>query len=192
MSNSFSTDVYFQTLCQPYNESEIEEVEKYLAEWGAGTYLSVSQSVLDHSGGLKVMAKDIEDTVAKKNHVAHVLAQLSTDYQQASSERQVLRDYAINMDTEFTLLEELELLTVGVRGLGTQFVASASARADREAIVLQLKSMKVFDVAVISQFYFDDSVKSERMELYVSLLDYLRLLILEYSQINAVAESVAA
>ncbi len=49
------SDIYFTLLCNPYSETEIQEVERYLGDWSAGTYASVSQSVLDHA-----MRKGIE------------------------------------------------------------------------------------------------------------------------------------
>jgi hypothetical protein len=49
MSNHSSEDIYLQQLCEPYTEAEAEEIQGYLTEWGAGTYTSVAQSVLDHA-----------------------------------------------------------------------------------------------------------------------------------------------
>lgn len=46
---SESSDLYFARLCEPYRDIEIQEIEGYLSDWSAGTYASVSQSVLDHS-----------------------------------------------------------------------------------------------------------------------------------------------
>lgn len=132
---------------------------------------------------------DAESIELKRKHVAQVLLQLTTDYQLAKAERRLLAE-CLDDDAAFTLLEELELLTVGIRGWGCQFSTAVSMES-REASA-QLKGLSVFKVPSISNFYFDDAVQSERMKLYISLLDYLRLLLLEYCQAIASTEAVAA
>jgi hypothetical protein len=137
------------------------------------------------------MAINLERPELQTKHIAQVLAQLTTDYQQAKAERQALANQPFNEATEFSLLEELELLTVSIRGFGSQFITSAGLSNPPEAVG-QLQQMKVLEVPSIAQFYFDMSVESERLKLYVSLLDYLRLLILEYLQASAADGAIAA
>ncbi len=127
----------------------------------------------------------------KRKHVAQVLSQLTIDYQLAKAERRLLSESLGSEDTAFTLIEELELLTVGIRGWGCQFSAATSIENTREAIA-QLRGLRVFQVPNITEFYFDESTQSERLKLYISLLDYLRLLLLEYLEAIASEESIAA
>lgn len=138
-----------------------------------------------------MMSTNLERFELQKKHVAQVLTQLTTDYQQTKAERQVLAAQPFNEETAFSLLEELELLTVSIRGLGSQFITSAGLGNQSEAVA-QLKGLSAFDIPLIAQFYFDKSIESERLKLYVSLLDYLRLLILEYVQTSITEEAVAA
>ncbi|MEO0768828.1 MAG: hypothetical protein AAFY72_05250 [Cyanobacteria bacterium J06649_4] len=137
------------------------------------------------------MANNPERLELQRKHIAQVLAQLTTDYQQAKAERQALATQLPEEASGFSLLEELELLTVSIRGFGSQFITSNGVSNQREAVG-QLRQMRVFNVPSIAQFYFDMSIDSERLKLYVSLLDYLRLLILEYLQANAAEEVFAA
>ncbi len=137
------------------------------------------------------MAINLNSLELQKKHIAQVLAQLATDYQQAKAEKLALASQPFNEDTEFSLLEELELLTVSIRGFGCQFITATGVGNQSDA-VRQLKQMRVFDVPSIAKFYFDASVESEYLRLYVSLLDYLRLLILEYLQPSTTGEAVAA
>ncbi|MEQ9549340.1 MAG: hypothetical protein RIM23_06955 [Coleofasciculus sp. G3-WIS-01] len=46
----------------------------------------------------------------------------------------------------------------------------------------QLREMRVFRIPVIVQFYFDSNGKYDQMKAYIRMLDYLRLLMLEYLQ----------
>ncbi len=42
-------DLFLTQLCEGYTEAEVTEIEQYMAEWDASTYISVAQSVLDHA-----------------------------------------------------------------------------------------------------------------------------------------------
>lgn len=137
------------------------------------------------------MAINLNSLELQKKHIAQVLAQLTTDYQQAKAERQALANQSFNEATDFSLLEELELLTVSIRGLGSQFISPTGLSNQPEAVA-QLNQLRAFDVPAIAQFYFDISVESEHLKLYVSLLDYLRLLILEYLETSTAEEAIAA
>lgn len=137
------------------------------------------------------MDSHLENLELQKKHIAQVLTQLTVDYKQAKEERQALAKQPFNETTEFSLLEELELLTVSIRGLGSQFITPAGLNNQPETVA-QLKQLRAFDVPAIAQFYFDTSVPFERLKLYVSLLDYLRLLILEYLQTSTANEAIAA
>lgn len=81
--------------------------------------------------------------------------------------------------------------SVSIRGFGSQFIAPTGL-SNKPEVVAQLKQLRAFDIPSIAQFYFDTSVESERLKLYVSLLDYLRLLILEYLQTSTAEEAIAA
>ncbi len=40
---------FLTQLCEGYSETEVAEIEQYMAEWDASTYISVAQSILDHA-----------------------------------------------------------------------------------------------------------------------------------------------
>lgn len=44
-----SFDPFLEELLQNYNEEESIEIQQYLQEWDAATYISVAQSILDHA-----------------------------------------------------------------------------------------------------------------------------------------------
>ena len=53
------------------------------------------------------MAINLNSLELQKKHIAQVLAQLTTDYQQAKAERQALANQSFNEATDFSLLEDL-------------------------------------------------------------------------------------
>ncbi|ARV60598.1 hypothetical protein BZZ01_20005 [Nostocales cyanobacterium HT-58-2] len=42
-------DPFFAQLCEGYTEAEVAEIQQYMAEWDASTYISVAQTIVDHA-----------------------------------------------------------------------------------------------------------------------------------------------
>ncbi|MBD2777010.1 hypothetical protein ICL16_34410 [Iningainema sp. BLCCT55] len=114
-----------------------------------------------------------------RNYIAHLLQQLTVDYKNTKEERKKIASLFHTVDEEFTVLEEIELLTVDIRGYASQIQARNRIENEQEAIE-RLQTMQVFDVPTIAQFYFGTDGEYGQMKAYIQMLDYLRLLILEY------------
>jgi len=80
---------------------------------------------------------------------------------------------------KFTVLEEIELLTSDIRGYAHQIQARGWVENEQQAIE-RLQNMGVFDVPALAKFYFSTDGGYQQMKAYIRMLDYLRLLILEY------------
>ena len=116
-----------------------------------------------------------------RNYITHLLQQLTVDYRNTKEERKKLASLSPASDEEFTVLEEIELLTVDIRGYGSQIQARGRIENERE-VIKRLQTMRVFDVTAVAQFYFGTDGDYGQMKAYIRTLDYLRLLILEYLQ----------
>ncbi len=114
-----------------------------------------------------------------KNYIIQLLEQLTIDYQNSKSERQAIAHQPPVSETKFTLLEEIELLTTDIRGYGSQIKVRGYLENPQQAIE-QLRQKRVFDIPAIAQLYLHNSHKYENIKSYLRMLDYLRLLILEY------------
>jgi hypothetical protein len=114
-----------------------------------------------------------------RNYITHLLQQLTVDYKNTKEERKKLASLSPASDEEFTVLEEIELLTVDIRGYGSQIQAQGRIENEQQAIE-RLQTMHVFDVPAIAQFYFVTEGDYRQIKAYIRMLDYLRLLILEY------------
>jgi hypothetical protein len=116
-----------------------------------------------------------------KRNISQLLSQLTNTYQNICSERKEIVTQFPLENEEFSLLEEIELLTVNLRGYASQ-IAATSQIINKEQVISQLQGMRVFSVSQICQFYFNNNGKYEQMKSYIRMLDYLRLLLLEYLQ----------
>jgi len=123
-----------------------------------------------------------------RNYINHILKQLTVDYQNTKQDRKEIASLSPASEEEFTILEEIELLTSDIRGYASQIQARGWIENEQEAME-RLQTMRVFDVPAIAQFYFATDGDYQYMKAYIRMLDYLRLLILEYRRS---AQSAAA
>ena len=114
-----------------------------------------------------------------RNYIINILEKLTLDYQNTKGERKEIASLFPTND-EFTLLEEIELLTVNIRGYASQIQARGWIENQQQAIE-RLQTMRVFDIPALAQFYFATNNRDyDQIKAYIQTLDYLRLLILEY------------
>ncbi|WP_016952240.1 hypothetical protein [Anabaena sp. PCC 7108] len=121
-----------------------------------------------------------EQELTKRN-ITQLLSQLTNLYQNTRSERKEIATQFPPEEEEFSLLEEIELLTVNLRGYASQIAATGEI-INKEQVISQLQAMRVFSVYPIGNFYFKSNGRYERTKNYIRMLDYLRLLLLEYLQ----------
>ncbi|TAD92250.1 MAG: hypothetical protein EAZ98_24720, partial [Oscillatoriales cyanobacterium] len=84
--------------------------------------------------------------------IVQLLAQLTVDYQNTKSERQEIALSYLGSEEEFSFLEELELVTVSIRGYASQIQGSPGVE-HREKAIADLHQLRVFDRVAIAQFY---------------------------------------
>lgn len=113
------------------------------------------------------------------NYIVHVLGQLNVDYQNTQAERKQIAVLFPAAETEFTVLEELELLTRDIRGYASQIQSRGRVDNEREAME-KLQNMRIFETPTIAEFYFANNGEYRQLKAYTRMLDYLRLLIVEY------------
>lgn len=119
-----------------------------------------------------------------KRNISQLLTQLTNTYQNTRGERQEISIQFPPEDEEFSLLEELELLTVNLRGYASQ-IQSTGQIVNQAQTIEQLQAMPVLNVPQIASFYFDSNGNYEQIKSYIRTLDYLRLLLLEYLQFQS-------
>ncbi|MGJ5633038.1 hypothetical protein [Nostoc sp. CALU 1950] len=129
------------------------------------------------------MNKLNEQELTKRN-IVQLLTQLINAYQSTSTERQKLTIQFPPEDEEFSLLEELELLAVNLRGYANQ-IQSTGQIANQSQAIEKLQAMRVLNVPQIASFYFGSNGNYEQIKSYIRTLDYLRLLMLEYLQFQS-------
>jgi hypothetical protein len=139
----------------------------------------------------KQMTQIQNQLASQRNYIAQILEQLTVNYQNTKLERKQIAQNSPHSEAEFTTLEEIELLTVSIRGYASQVAASGSLRNDRNAIA-ELQKLSVFNNHLIVQLYSEARSHYPQMQSYICMLDYLRLLVLEYLQMQTTIQLISA
>ncbi|WP_292770518.1 hypothetical protein [Nostoc sp. NOS(2021)] len=119
-----------------------------------------------------------------KRNIVQLLTQLINAYQNIRTERQEIAIQFPPKDEEVSLLEELELFTVNLRGYASQ-IQSTGQIVNQAQTIEQLQAMQVLNIPQIGSFYFGTNGNYEQIKSYIRTLDYLRLLLLEYLQFQS-------
>jgi hypothetical protein len=120
-----------------------------------------------------------QDAKQMKRCISDLFVQMTTDYQQTRSESREAATAFPPSDEDFSVIEELELLTADLRGYASQLQVRDWIENPAAAID-QLQTLRIFSIPSIAQFYFDHSRDYPKLKEYVRQLDYIRLLLLEY------------
>jgi len=113
-----------------------------------------------------------------QDYINQLLEQLTISYQNTKLERQKINQQP-SPEQDFTPLEELELLTVNIRGYASQIAATGTVKSNIQTIS-ELQQLSVFNNRTIVQLYDQARLYYPHLRSYISLLDYLRLLVLEW------------
>lgn len=109
-------------------------------------------------------------------HIKRLSQQINLAYQAMQDERHHLAVWEENQ--EFSLLGEVELLTADLQGYVGQVLTEACQQPHQVLAVLQ--KAKPFETAPISDWYITLGEQYPQMCRYIEMLDYLRLLLVEY------------
>jgi len=129
------------------------------------------------------MAQVQNKLAIQQDIIVQLLAQLNVEYQKTKSERKEIAHSYVFSEEEFSVLEEIELVTVSIRGYASQIERRAGVE-NREQAIADLHQLRVFDRSAIAQFYAETRSGYLQMRAYIRMLDYLRLLVLEYLQME--------
>jgi hypothetical protein len=129
-----------------------------------------------------------QDTKQLKHCISDLFTQMTADYRETRMERQQLT-VAMPPADDFSLIEELELLTANLRGYASQIQLRGWIE-DRAMAIIHLQTLRLFSIPTISEFYFETGKDYPKLQDYVRKLDYLRLLLLEYLQADSQVEAI--
>lgn len=130
----------------------------------------------------KTTLKDYSAIEVTRNQIGKLLDQLIVCERNTKEERKPLLPEWQEAE-DFTVLDEMEMLTADIRGYASQVNISSGIENESEAIK-RLEHLQVFERKNVANWYFNTEEGDYlQIKLYLSLLDYLRLQVLKYLQL---------
>ncbi len=104
------------------------------------------------------------------NQIVYLLNELTIDYQNSQLEQQKIATELPLNEEEFSLLEEIEILTVNLRGYAIQ-VKEKGCLQNTETARQSLQQMAIFEIPTIVNFYFEHSRNYPQIKNYLGLAE---------------------
>jgi len=139
----------------------------------------------------KQMAQNQDQLKGQREYIIQLLQQLTAEYQMLESEMKQIAEQYPGSDEEFAFLEEFELLIVSISGYAKQIQTIGSVK-QIDSTIAHLHQLQVFANGTIAHFHVAARWHYPGMQSYLQMLDYLRLLMLEYLQIQQTMQPISA
>jgi hypothetical protein len=124
-------------------------------------------------------------------YVTQLLARVTAEYAALTPElTQIAKQYP-GSDDEFSFLEEFELWISNICGYAQQIQAAGGVRQG-DAAIAHLQQLQFSANPIFVRFYADGRERYTKVGAYLQSLDYLRLLALEYLQMQRSSQPVSA
>jgi soluble cytochrome b562 len=137
------------------------------------------------------MAQVQDKLKAQREYTIRLLNQLTVEYQTLKLEIKQISGQYPGSDEEYGFWEEFELLIVSICGYAKQVQETGNVK-HLDSAIAHLQQLQVFANSTISQFYAGTKGQYPKVQTYLQMLDYLRLLTLEYLQMQQTIQPISA
>ena len=112
--------------------------------------------------------------------IVDLLTQLTQDYQQILQQdtNSLLENFPTN-NHEFSILEEIDLLTTDLRGYASQIKINQQINNTDQALT-KLRNLRILANPSLAELYFIKNEQFPFIHQYLQKLDYLKLLIIDW------------
>jgi hypothetical protein len=112
--------------------------------------------------------------------IVDLLTQLTQDYQQILQQdtNSLLENFPTN-NHEFSILEEIDLLTTDLRGYASQIKINQQIKNPDEALT-KLRNLRILANPSLAELYFIKNKQFLLIYQYLQKLDYFKLLIIDW------------
>ncbi|MFN9173012.1 MAG: hypothetical protein ACK58N_00435 [Synechocystis sp.] len=112
--------------------------------------------------------------------ITNLLNQLTQDYQQLLEQDKTLplKPFPLN-EQNFSVLEEIDLLTTDLRGYASQIVFNQQIQNPDQTLIT-LQTIQLFENPSLAELYFAKNKQFPLFYQYLQKLDYLRLLLIDW------------
>ncbi|NEP13963.1 MAG: hypothetical protein F6K14_27925 [Symploca sp. SIO2C1] len=123
------------------------------------------------------IANKADHLITAETYIQQILNQLLIKYQNTQLEREKISLWEENQ--EFSILGIVEIFTDDIRGYAFQVIRK-NYSTHAQNILNELEKLKILEITEVTNWYFNPKFDYPKMKQYIEILNYLRLLIIEY------------
>lgn len=120
--------------------------------------------------------------IFERNRLAELKSRLFVYEQTMKDERRKLWQIGNESEKEQTVWRELEPLTTYIYGYVSQIVIKGYTRQEPDEVISHLHNLSIFNLDCIMKWYPTAAQEYPKIKHYFELLDYVRLLTIDYIQ----------
>ncbi len=115
-----------------------------------------------------------------KDRLCELLNRLTQYEKSMKDERRKLWHNENELEDEYVVWDRLEVLSTYIAGYVSQIASQGYTRQEPREVISHLQKLSIFDVECIMKWYPSAEEEYPKIKQYFELLDYIRLLTLEY------------
>ena len=124
--------------------------------------------------------KRSETEIFERNRIAHLLSRLRENKRLIKEERSKLWQSEKGSQEQYTVLDRLDILSADIIGYATGISSKGYTIQEPNEVINHLHRLSIFDVECVMKWYLSAEEEYPKIKQYFELLDYIRLLTLEY------------
>lgn len=124
--------------------------------------------------------KQNEAEIFERNRLSELKARLFAYEKALKDERSKLWETEKESEQEYTVWSQLELLSTYIYGYVSQIASYGYTRQEPREAIAHLHQLSIFDIDCIVDWYRNSGDEYPKIKQFFELLDYIRLLTLEY------------
>ena len=125
----------------------------------------------------------------ERTRISELYQRLSAIETSMKDERRQLWRSEKECQEDYTVCDRLEILSMDISGYVSQITSEGYTRQEPEEVIKHLHKLSIFDVECIVQWYPSAAEEYPKIKQFFELLDYIRLLTLQYVEKYNLPES---
>lgn len=128
----------------------------------------------------------------EQNRLAELMSRLLEHQKSTKDERGRLWESEKGSQEEYQVWDRMEVLSMYIAGYVSQITTRGYTRQEPQEVISHLHRLSIFNVESIMKWYPSTAQKYPKIKQYFELLDYIRLLTLNYIQRYRLQEELTA
>lgn len=130
-----------------------------------------------------------EISIFERKRIADLYKRLSDIEISIKDERRKLWQIEKGWQEDYTVCDRMEILSMDIAGYVSQITSKGYTRQEPKEAIKHLHKLSIFDIDCLIEWYPSAGEEYPKIKHFFELLDYIRLLTLEYLEKYCIQES---